>query len=90
MIEIYRRGATDPDQICVITPDERARIEPVVVAVRAMLQADPEKAREDWWITRGDARYLRPAAVKAQMGSLSSIYPNEIHRAMDILAADEV
>lgn len=90
MTEIHRRGATDPDQMCVITPDERARIAPLVDAVRAMLQADPEKAREDWWITRGDARYLRPAAVKAQMGSLSSIYPNEIHRAMDILAAEEV
>ena len=90
MAEIHRRGATDPDQICVITPDERARIASLVDAVRAMLQADPEKAREDWWITRGDSRYLRPAAVKAQMGSLSSVYPNEIHRAMDIIAAEEV
>ena len=90
MTEIHRRGATDPDQVCVITPEERARIEPVVVAVRAMLQADPEKIREDWWISRGAERYLRPAAVKAQMGSLSSIYPNEIHRAMDIIAAEEV
>lgn len=90
MAEIHRRGATDPDQICVITPDERARIAPLVDAVRAMLQADPEKAREDWWITRGDARYLRPAAVKAHLGSLSSVYPNEIHRAMDIIAAEEV
>ena len=90
MVEIHRRGATDPDQICVITPDERARIAPLVDAVRTMLQADPEKAREDWWISHGAERYLRPAAVKAQMGSLSSIYPTEINRAMDINAAEEV
>lgn len=89
MAEIHRRGATDPDQICVITPDERARIAPLVDAVRAMLLADAEKTREDWWITRGEERYLRPSAVKAQMGSLSSIYPNEIHRAMGIIAAEE-